>query len=99
MSNKLGLIKQINDETENLTITEQTELSEADQFPSEGDIKKKFGSLRELQRIASYWKENGQGLEDDELREKIGMDLEQLEYTPDQQADAIPKIMDMVKNQ
>lgn len=94
-----NLIKQMNEQVDkDNEVVDQSSLSEADMSPTTGDIRAKFGSLRELQRIANYWKEHGQDLDDAELRERIGMDLEQLEYDPDQQAEAIPKIMQMIQS-
>lgn len=47
----------------------------------------------ELQRIADHWKEEGQDMSEDELRDAIGNDLEQLEYTPEQIASGISTVM------
>lgn len=75
-------------------LKEQQEQQDSD--PPKDDIKQAFGSMRELQSIAKYWAEHGEGLSEDEIREKVGLDLEQLEYSPEQQAEYIPKIMDMI---
>lgn len=97
MSNqKFNLLRQVNEQTEQ-QINEEQQLSEVDSTSSENDIKAKFNSISELQKIANDWKDQADELSDEELREKIGYDLEQLEYTPEQQAEAIPKIIDMIK--
>ena len=51
----------------------------------------------EMKRIAEYWMENGRDMGEDELREAIAMDLEQLEYPPDAVEQMVPQIMQMVR--
>lgn len=51
----------------------------------------------EMKRLAEYWMENGADMSEDELRDAIGNDLEQLEYTPDQVDQMIPVILQMVR--
>lgn len=51
----------------------------------------------EMQTLAKYWIENGSDMTDDEIREAIGNDLEQLEYTPEQVNEMVPQVMKMVR--
>ena len=51
----------------------------------------------EMKRIAEYWMENGRDMGEDELREAIAMDLEQLEYPADAVEQMVPQIMQMVR--
>lgn len=50
----------------------------------------------EMQRIADYWREHGTDMGPDEVREAIAMDLEMLEYSPDQVEEMVPQIMQML---
>jgi len=47
----------------------------------------------ELERIAEYYRDRAEGMEDEELEDAIGEDLYEIEYTPEQIGAAIPKIM------
>lgn len=47
----------------------------------------------EMQRIAEYWREHGQDMDEAQVREAIAMDLEQLEYSPQQVEEMVPQIM------
>lgn len=51
----------------------------------------------EAKRIADYWKEQAPKLSDDQLRELVGNDLEQLEYTPAQVNVMVPKIIELIR--
>lgn len=51
----------------------------------------------EMHRIADYWRENGQDMPEEELRSSIAMDLEQLEYSPEQAEQLIPQVMQMLR--
>lgn len=53
----------------------------------------------EMQTLAKYWIENGSDMTDDEIREAIGNDLEQLEYTPEQVNEMVPHVMKMVRGE
>lgn len=50
----------------------------------------------ELERIADHWREEGADMSDEELRDAIGNDLEQLEYSPEEISDGIDKVMDLM---
>jgi hypothetical protein len=50
----------------------------------------------ELQRIADHWEEEGSDMEDDDLADAIGDDLEQLEYSPEEISAGIMKVMSML---
>lgn len=50
----------------------------------------------ELQRIADYWKSAGDALSDDELRDAVGNDLEQLEYSPEEVEQYLPQVLQMI---
>ncbi len=51
---------------------------------------------RDVERLVKYWKENMKGMSTDELREAIGDELEQLEYSPEEVEKMVPKILKMV---
>lgn len=51
----------------------------------------------EMARIANYWRENGEGMTEDELTDSIAMDLEMLEYPPEQVEIMIPQILELVR--
>lgn len=49
---------------------------------------------RDIERIATYWDdETAAGMSDNDVREAVGYDLEQLEYTPDQVEVIVPRIL------
>ena len=50
----------------------------------------------ELQRIADYCEEECADMDDDELEDKIGDDLEQLDYSPEEIAAGINRVMSMM---
>lgn len=50
----------------------------------------------ELQRIADHWEQEGAEMEDDDLADAIGDELEQLEYSPKEISDGITQIMSML---
>lgn len=50
----------------------------------------------ELQRIADHCREECADMSDDELRDKIGDDLEQLEYSPEEISDGIDTVMELL---
>jgi hypothetical protein len=50
----------------------------------------------ELQRIADHWQEEGADMDDDDLADAIGDDLEQLEYAPEEISAGIMKVMSML---
>jgi len=50
----------------------------------------------ELQRIADHWEEEGADMDDDDLADAIGDDLEQLEYSPEEISAGIMKVMSML---
>lgn len=50
----------------------------------------------EMQRIAEYWREHGNDMDEMQIREAIAMDLEQLEYSPQQVEEMVPQIMQML---
>lgn len=54
------------------------------------------GEDPELERIADHWREEGADMDDDELRDAIGDDLEQLDYSPEEISDGIDKVMSML---
>lgn len=54
------------------------------------------GSDEELQRIADHWQEEGADMEDDQLRDAIGDELEQLEYSPEEISSGIDRVMSML---
>lgn len=54
------------------------------------------GGDEELERIADHWREEGAEMEDDDLRDAIGDDLEQLEYSPEEMPDAIDEVMSIL---
>lgn len=54
------------------------------------------GSDDELTRIADHWREEGADMSDDELRDAIGDELEQLEYSPEEISSGIDSVMSML---
>lgn len=50
----------------------------------------------EMRRIASYWKEHGSDMSDNDLLDAIANDLEQLEYTPEQIDMLAPRVVEMI---
>lgn len=97
---KFSLIKSIQEDA-----TERAKQEEKPSLLSDENVERQRSIIREaldkhheLKRIAKYWEQYKDQYSDDELREQIGMDLEQLEYSPEEQADAIPKIIDMIEN-
>lgn len=50
----------------------------------------------ELERIADHWREEGKDMSEDELRDAIGDELEQLEYSPEEISDGIDTVMSMI---
>lgn len=50
----------------------------------------------ELQRIADHWEEEGADMDDDDLADTIGDELEQLDYTPEQISAGIMRVMSML---
>jgi hypothetical protein len=61
-----------------------------------GDEEFEFGTDEELQRIADHWQEAGVDLSDDEIRDAVGDELEQLEYSPEEIASSIDTVMSML---
>lgn len=59
-----------------------------------------YGSMElnddELQRIADHWEEEGADMDDDDLADAIGDDLEQLDYSPEEISAGIMKVMSML---
>lgn len=54
------------------------------------------GSDDEITRIADHWREEGADMTDDELRDAIGDELEQIEYSPEEISDGIDRVMSML---
>jgi hypothetical protein len=50
----------------------------------------------ELQRIADHWEAEGAEMEDDDLADAIGDELEQLEYSPEEISAGISRVMSML---
>lgn len=50
----------------------------------------------ELQRIADHWEAEGAEMEDDELADAIGDELEQLDYSPEEISAGIMQVMSML---
>lgn len=67
---------------------------ETEELPNGGEFDN--GSDDELQRIADHWEAEGAEMSDDELRDAIGDDLEQLEYSPEEISDGIDQVMSML---
>lgn len=51
----------------------------------------------EMKRVGDHWKKAGKSLSSDELREKIGHDLEMLEYNPEEVDAMIPWIVKYIR--
>ena len=50
----------------------------------------------EMHRIAEYWRKHGYDMDEAQVREAVAMDLEQLEYSPQQVEEMVPQIMQML---
>lgn len=50
----------------------------------------------ELQRIADHWEGEGSDMDDDDLADEIGNELEMLEYSPEEISAGISKVMSML---
>jgi len=63
-------------------------------------IKEQSNANQEMDRIASHWSEVSlkRPMSDQQLKDAIGNDLEQLEYEPDQVANMIQTIMHMIRS-
>ena len=75
---------------------EQAELGPQYDDPDPADFDTTPELDDELQRIADHWREEGAEMEDDELRDAIGDDLEQLEYSPEEISTGIDDVMNAI---
>lgn len=102
----ITLIKQLNDSIGEIDPVKKA-LLELGDVPSGVDVgDDQFGSEEpadvsvnvddELQRIADYWKSAGDALSDDELRDAVGNDLEQLEYSPEEVEQYLPQVLQII---
>lgn len=69
---------------------------EEDFDPDEFDYESVELNDDELQRIADHWEEEGANMDDDELADSIGDELEQLDYAPEEISAGIMKVMSML---
>ncbi len=97
----ISLIKQLNesirekDDYEKALEEAGIEFDLGDEGSEEMDFQN--GGDDELSRIADHWREQGADMDDDQLRDAIGDDLEQLEYSPEEISTGIDKVMDMLE--
>lgn len=75
---------------------EDPDMDDDDMDPDEFDYESVELDDAELQRIADYCEENCADMDDDELEDKIGDDLEQLDYTPEEISAGIDRVMSMM---
>lgn len=97
----MNLIKQLVEDIE-MSRLEQDALT--DPYAEAELTARKFGlvaedaNAEEINRIAAYWRSHG-GIDmpDSELRSNVANDLEQLDYSPDEVAKLVQRIMRLVK--
>ncbi len=54
--------------------------------------------VREVKRLADHWRTKGKGMSHDDLVEKIGHDLEMLEYNPDEVEKMVPMVLKAISD-
>lgn len=72
--------------------TEMNYTNDGDDFDYNSDTQRDD----ELQKVADHWLEAGEEMSDDDLRDEIGNELEQLDYSPEDISSGIDTVMDML---
>lgn len=102
----IKLIKELNDLTrekdeferalEEAGIEMDIDMGNGENNGADAEMDIEIGSDEELKRLADQYREREAKMSDDDLRDAIGDDLEQLEYQPEDIARGIEAVMSML---